>query len=104
LDRQVGWVILAIAGLALTVVTSISWLLVARRRIGQRRALYADQMLLVYTDSSQQLDDRNVLVATAAMTHYHLPSCQLVRGKSSRSDSLSSHQRAQRSPCAVCRP
>jgi hypothetical protein len=103
-DEQTNWLTLAVAGLALAVVVSASWLLHGRRRLVRRRAGLTTSIAVKFDRPVTQPDVDLAPVASPQMNHYHRENCQLVRGKSVEPASVIEHHHAQRTPCAVCRP
>jgi len=103
-DEQTNWLTVAVAGLALAVVVSAAWLLHGRRRLVRRRAGLTTSIAVAFDRPAAGPGVHLAPVATAQMSHYHRETCQLVRGKGAEPASVIEHRRAQRTPCAVCRP
>jgi hypothetical protein len=103
-DVQTKWLTLAVAGLALAVVVSAAWLMLGRRRVVRRRAHLSNTVAAAFDRPAAGPGAARAPVATPQMSHYHRENCQLVRGKDARPASVIEHHRAQRTPCAVCRP
>lgn len=106
--HQVSWLVLGMAAAGLLAFGAMTFLLDALREIRRRRAA-----VMRYLDAV--LEDRPVLLLEAAlepsevasdvMTHYHLPSCQLARGKATPlTGPAHAHRSAGRVPCGVCHP
>jgi hypothetical protein len=103
-DEQTDWLNVAIAGVALAAITAGAWLQVGRRRVVARRTRLATANASVLDRPIARDAATPAPVATPAMSHYHRESCQLVRGKGAAPAPVIEHHRAERTPCAVCRP
>ena len=103
-DEQTDWLNLAIAGIAFAALTAGAWLQLGRRRVIARRGRVAGSLAAAIDRPVAQGAGAFAPVATAEMSHYHRETCQLVRGKGAAPASVIEHHRAQRTPCAVCRP
>lgn len=103
-DVQTRWLTLAVVGLALAVMVSAAWLLLGRRHVVRRRARLSRAVAMAFDRPTAEPGAALAPVATDQMSHYHRDVCQLVRGKDARPASVIEHHRAQRTPCAVCRP
>ena len=102
--EQTNWMSLAVAGLALAVTVSAAWLLLGRRRLVRRRVRLSASIAAALDRPVAEPDAARAPVAAPQMSHYHRENCQLVRGKHTEPASVIEHHRAQRTPCAVCRP
>lgn len=111
---QMAMTVLALAGLAAVVLAVVVWVLGGQRGIQFRLAtapfmpVRAERRLAPgpgETSDSDPAQPGPVLpVATAAMGHYHRPTCLMVTSKTVRAASIAAHQQAGRRPCEVCRP
>lgn len=104
-EKQTDWVVFGVAGLAAAGVVSAVWLRAAQRRVAIRRArLVRTTDEAFHRVGAAAETDHFAPVAAPSMSHFHRAGCQLVRGKDVRPASVIEHRRAQRTPCAVCRP
>lgn len=104
-DEQTDWVVLSVVGLAAAGVVSAAWLRTAQRRVAMRRARVLRTVNEAFRQVGADADAGDFApVASPSMSHFHRAGCQLVRGKDVRPASVIEHHRAQRTPCAVCRP
>lgn len=109
LSRQATYLVVALAGLLVSSTGLALWLLAGLRAIRTRRVLVREGLLVLLGDLPVQdvgrtVDEPTALVASAAMTRYHRPSCLLVEGKAVSPLSLTAHRKAGRLPCGVCQP
>jgi hypothetical protein len=104
-DEQTDWVVLGVAGLTGAALVSTIWLRYVQRRLVMRRArlVRTTDNTFARIGSTTDADDL-APVASRSMSHYHRSGCPLVRGKDVAPASVIEHHRAQRTPCAVCRP
>ena len=102
LGRQSDWTALAVAALALGVLTSALWLLGGRRAVGRRRVDLAKAAAAIFEVPPTAAAQGDHRVATVVMSRYHRPNCQMVRGKELVTVPVEEHQRAGRTACAVC--
>ena len=100
--RQSDWTALAVAALALGVLTSALWLLGGRRAVGRRRLHLTKAAAAIFEVAPIDVSQGDHRVATVVMSRYHRPGCQMVRGKELVTAPVHEHQRAGRTACAVC--
>jgi hypothetical protein len=112
--QQVGPIDAAIAGLLLSGVGNLAWLLHGRRALGERRRLLLPDVaaatastgappVVVGPLSTAAADD--VFLAGEGMERFHRPSCALAAGRTGwRTATRREHEDAGRRPCGVCRP
>jgi hypothetical protein len=116
--QQVGPIDAALAGLLLSGVGNLAWLLHGRRAVGERRRLLlpdvaaatasADAQPVVVgplssTASTATVDD--VFLAGEGMERFHRPDCALAAGRTGWTTATRrEHEDAGRRPCGVCRP
>lgn len=103
-SEQTNWTALAILGLLAGGLASTGAVLAGRREVGRRRAKLARTIAGVFDTASTPETADVSRFATPAMSHYHREDCPMVRAKGATSASISEHQRAERTPCAVCEP
>jgi len=103
---QIAWAATAAIAIGVTAVAEMRWLLVGRRAIGQGRVLVTDIVARSMRANAARAaaDDDTMLVAGPAMTHYHRPTCILVRGKATSGLAPAAIARCERDPCDVCLP
>jgi hypothetical protein len=100
---QADWAIVGIAGSAAVVLAALLWVLAARRVVERRLAQVIARVDV--TDAADRTAGADaLLVAGAAMVHYHRPGCPLAAGKPVSPASRAGHETADRRPCGVCRP
>ncbi|HUE09094.1 MAG TPA: hypothetical protein VMP41_16840 [Acidimicrobiales bacterium] len=116
--QQVGPLDAALAGLLLSGVGNLAWLLHGRRALGERRRL----LLPNVSDDAASADQETVPVgplsrsevagtvpdeflAGEGMERFHRPECALAAGRTGwASATREEHEDAGRRPCGVCRP
>lgn len=116
--QQVGPVDAALAGLVLSGIGNLAWLLHGRRALGERRRLLLPDL----GATAPALDAREKLVpagpmapgtapiadvflAGEGMERYHRPECALAAGRAGWTTATRhEHEAAGRRPCGVCRP
>ena len=103
---QVRWVAVSVAGLALSTLVNVGWVLRSRRAIGlELRTLPAQ---LGWDTSSTPTRSgpaaADVFVSAARSTLYHRSGCALAGGRTVESATRAAHERANLSPCEVCQP
>ncbi len=123
-SQQVGPIDAAIAGLMLSGIGNLAWLLHGRRALGERRRSLLpdvavgdlDQLASVgirrrlgsaaQTMTSVGLTaEETLFVAGEGMERYHRPECALAAGRTGWSAlPRQEHEVAGRQPCGVCRP
>jgi hypothetical protein len=105
---QADWAIVGVAGNAAVVLAALLWVLAARRmverRLGQVLARVDVGGAATADAAGPTAAADDLLVAGAAMAHYHLPGCPLAAGKTVSLASRTGHETAGRRPCGVCRP
>jgi hypothetical protein len=103
--NQIVWVTIGVIAVGAVAGAELWWLLIGRRAVGR-----AQRVLI---ESLPQHQDSNVViavraparvVAATAMTHYHRPTCLLVRGKNVSELTAADIARTDRRPCDVCGP
>ena len=111
LARQTGPLDAAMAGVAVSGAAHVLWIVSGRRAVLQnRRRLLAAVQTMAVAEAAPGVRRKGAgsraerLVAAARMTHYHRPDCVLVTGKNVADETRATHQRANRTPCAVCAP
>ena len=123
-SQQVGPIDAAIAGLLLSGIGNLAWLLHGRRALGERRRSLLpdvavagfDQPTAVGTrrrlgSASQTMTsvastaEETLFVSGEGMERYHRPECALAAGRTGWSAlPRQEHEAAGRQPCGVCRP
>lgn len=105
IGRQVTWILIAMAAVAVMGAANCSWFLVGRRAVGlRRRGLLRPVAARYQTSGDDPTVVEGILVSAPGMRHYHATGCQLVTGKDMAVSSPEEHQRAGRSPCGMCQP
>lgn len=111
-SKQYPWLDLGIAG-TVGICTGIgAWLLAGHRAIADRRLHVTALAEAAFGDHARFSDDvissmshhEDVLLATAGMSHYHRPDCQLMLGKPSQPLGRAAHETHDRQPCGICQP
>jgi hypothetical protein len=115
--QQVGPIDAALAGLLLSGIGNLAWLLHGRRALGERRLMLlpdvADALSneqapaepVVLAGSSSPASQDAVFLAGAGMERYHRPDCALAAGRAGwMTATRTEHEDAGRRPCGVCRP
>lgn len=116
--QQVGPLDAALAGLLLSGVGNLAWLLHGRRALGERRRLLlpdvADAMgnagaqavaVGPLSTSASAASAADVFVAGEGMARFHRPDCALATGRMGWTTvTRREHEDAGRRPCGVCRP
>jgi hypothetical protein len=114
--QQVGPIDAAIAGLLLSGVGNLAWLLHGRRALGERRRLLLPDVaaatastgappVVVGPLSTTTAATDDVFLAGEGMERFHRPSCALAAGRTGwRTATRREHEDAGRRPCGVCRP
>ena len=115
--QQVGPLDAALAGLVLSGVGNLVWLLHGRRALGERRRLLLPDVAdatasaaghvvvagLAPTVGAATVDD--VFLAGEGMERFHRPECALAAGRRGWTTATRrEHEAAGRRPCGVCRP
>lgn len=114
--QQVGPLDAAVAGLLLSGVGNLAWLLHGRRALGERRRLLLPDLAMAMPDPQSVLvaplsppatagtmDD--VFLAGEGMERFHRPDCALAAGRTGWTTATRrEHEEAGRRPCGVCRP
>jgi hypothetical protein len=123
-SQQVGPTDAAIAGLLLSGIGNLAWLLHGRRALGERRRSLLSDVAVGGLDQPTPVGTRRRLgstpqtespvaptaeetlfVAGEGMQRFHRPDCALAAGRTSWSASpRHEHEVAGRQPCGVCRP
>ncbi|HSZ36066.1 MAG TPA: hypothetical protein VK773_03160 [Acidimicrobiales bacterium] len=115
--QQIGPLDAALAGLLLSGIGNLAWLLHGRRALGERRRLLLPEL----ADATTGVDTRagvvsplstpteqasvDVFVAGEGMERFHRPECALASGRSGwMTTTRRGHEDAGRLPCGVCRP
>jgi hypothetical protein len=116
--QQVGPIDAALAGLLLSGIGNLAWLLHGRRALGERRRLLLPDVAVETpgAEESVRLLSAGPVVASAApadevflagadMERYHRPTCALASGRTGWTTATRrEHEAAGRRPCGVCRP
>lgn len=102
---QVRWLNLSVVGAVVAGLSNVLFLVLGRRRVGQRRGRLLPEPVDVelVTDDATLATDRRLVLASG-MTHFHRSTCQLVANKDVSADGAEAHELAGRRPCAVCGP
>jgi hypothetical protein len=123
-SQQVAPLDAAIAGLLLSGIGNLAWLLHGRRALGERRALLLPDVAPATTVDAPALPDETeaelvaaatppagtvlageVFLAGAGMERYHRPDCALAAGRTGWTTATrQEHEAEGRRPCGVCRP
>lgn len=108
-QRQIPWINLAIAGLALSAVNNGVWILRGRRSLVMMASRFPDRMIngrrsRIIAGDRADTGPVDWYVAGPLMTLYHRPNCPFVAGKSVQGENRAAHVTAGRGPCAVCEP
>jgi hypothetical protein len=106
-SQQVGWLSLGILGLVVAGIVEVTWLMVGRRAVGERRRRLNARMSSLLPDVQRRPASGpgpSALVAMRSMRHFHRPDCPLATAKPVRAASRSAHGKAGRKPCGVCDP
>jgi hypothetical protein len=117
-SQQVGPIDAALAGLMLSGIGNLAWLLHGRRSLGERRRLLlpdiaeattrmAAPALLVAATSAPALATavEEVFLAGEGMERYHRLDCALATGRTAWTTATRRvHEDAGRQPCGICRP
>jgi len=120
-SQQLGPLDAAVAGLLVSGIGNVAWLLRGRRAVGERRrALIPDlesarRRRRVASAALRPEGPRppagaveaadRLFVAGAGMERFHRPGCALATGRDGWSHmTRAEHERAGRRPCGVCRP
>jgi hypothetical protein len=116
--QQVGPIDAALAGLVLSGMGNLAWLLHGRRALGERRQLMLPdvaaatpmapaQPLVVgpLSSSAATAAADDVFLAGEGMERFHRPNCALAAGRTGWTTATRREQEAAgRRPCGVCRP
>ena len=114
--QQVGPIDAALAGLLLSGIGNLAWLLHGRRALGERRRLLLPDVTgagaqpqpallgpLAVSSTAATMDE--VFLAGEGMERFHRPGCSLAAGRTGwRTATRQEHEAAGRRPCGVCRP
>ena len=123
-SQQVGPVDAALAGLLLSGIGNLAWLLHGRRALGERRRLLLPDLApAAAVNAPAKSDDaeagpdalatppagtasvEEVFLAGEGMERYHRPDCALAAGRTGWTTATRrEHEAAGRRPCGVCRP
>jgi hypothetical protein len=114
--QQVGPLDAAVAGLLLSGVGNLAWLLHGRRALGERRRLLLPDLAEATPDPQPVLvgplstpavarATDEVFLAGEGMDRFHRPGCALAAGRTGWTTATRRHhEEAGRRPCGVCRP
>jgi hypothetical protein len=116
--QQVGPLDAALAGLLLSGVGNLAWLLHGRRALGERRRLLLPDVAEATTSFDVQAvvvsplptaegagSADEVFLAGEGMERFHRPECALAAGRAGWTTATRrEHEDAGRRPCGVCRP
>lgn len=115
--QQIGPVDAALAGLMLSGVGNLAWLLHGRRALGERRRLLLPDVVVTsavevpvaavatVTPPSGTPAVGEVFLAGEGMELFHRPDCALAAGRTGWTTATRrEHEDAGRKPCGVCRP
>jgi hypothetical protein len=106
LNRQITWMVVAIAGIVVIGAGNFLWLLAGRRAVGARRRTLLERLEALDADVLSPTRDvvgpSSTYVAVAGSARYHLPSCLLVRGKAV--SPIDPKKRRGAKPCEMCLP
>lgn len=106
-SRQLIWVAIGAAGIAVSGAANAVWLLAGRRAVGVRRvAGVVDPARSLSRERADRAGsvELGLVVAGGSMTHYHRPDCVLVAGKPVQTGTAGELAEAGRTPCGVCAP
>ena len=105
LSAQMGSVWLASAGVVVSGTGVAAAVASGRRRLSQRRGVVLPDAADVVLEpgATTSAFTREPVTATG-MTRFHRPDCSFVAGKAVTAAPVAEHQKANRQPCAVCRP
>jgi hypothetical protein len=103
-SRQMLWLAIGIASIAIAGLGVMRWLLTAFRNVRVRQSRMADGVAarLVFDEVPESIDPEPPLVTAARMTHFHRVECALMNGKAPIR--LTAARRKRLTPCAVCTP
>jgi hypothetical protein len=109
LRQEIGPANLSVVALIVAGGGLASWFLVGRRKIRQyRQSLFSEVGAKKATSVTLQvlpaLASSDQLVAGDGLSHFHRSDCLMAANRDWASGSRSEHERAQRTPCGVCRP
>jgi|GEM_PF-6527618 len=105
LSTQSRWVAVGVSGIAVAALSATVWLMLGNRRLIRRRTRLRASVVRTFGRRAVASAEHEAQpVAGETMSHYHRRDCQLVRGKNARPAPVLAHTRANRTPCAVCRP
>ena len=116
--QQVGPLDVAVAGLLLSGVGNLAWLLHGRRALGERRRLLLPDVVEPGADvtahavpvspvpaSGHAASVEDVFLSGEGMERYHRADCALAAGRTGWTTATRrEHEQAGRRPCGVCRP
>jgi hypothetical protein len=115
--QQVGPLDAALAGLVLSGVGNLAWLLHGRRALGERRRLLLPDIAEATARDAQAVaagprsavavtaSTDEIFLAGAGMERFHRPGCALAAGRAGwETATRRDHEEAGRKPCGVCRP
>lgn len=125
-NQQLIWIGVGLAGLLISGLSLVGWLLnglatiSAERTVVRRAVLRRRESQLASRGLSGNVDDdtfstvrtevrgeplaSGTLVAGEGMTHFHRPDCQAVLGKPVEELSFAECMRREMSPCGMCKP
>jgi len=104
--NQIVWATIGVVAVGLAAGSELWWLLRGRRAVGRAQRELIEALPRIGDDTGvlAAVDRPAPVVAGAAMTHYHRPSCLLVRGKTVNELTAAQVARTSRRPCDVCHP
>jgi hypothetical protein len=114
--QQVGPLDAALAGLLLSAVGNLVWLLRGRRALGERRRLLLPDLagatasddahaVVVGPKPENATTVDAVFLAGEGMERFHRPECALAAGRTGWTTATrQAHEDAGRRPCGICRP
>ena len=116
--QQVGPIDAGLAGLLLSGIGNLAWLLHGRRALGERRQLLLPDVVVTTADAHAPAalvatasgalgatSAEEVFLAGEGMERYHRSDCVLAAGRSGWTTATrQGHEDAGRQPCGVCRP
>jgi hypothetical protein len=116
--QQVGPLDAALAGLLLSGLGNLAWLLHGRRALGERRRLLLPDITEATAATDAHATDvgplstpttaaavEDVFLAGEGMERFHRPDCALATGRTGWTTATRrEHEGAGRRPCGVCRP
>jgi hypothetical protein len=104
-NRQTAWVAGGVAGIILAGAGNATWLIRARRRIGQRRTRALLRPTEGYLEQHRARPvDSALVVCVPGGGRYHRAACALVTGKAVVAATPEQHISDGRQPCGVCAP